>query len=75
MTIDNESGTTWTCDFNPYNGAVNFLSFGTVYEPLVYDNLLTDKKTPYLASAFAWSSDEKTLTMTIRSGVTWSDGQ
>ncbi len=75
VTIDNESGTTWTCDFNPYNGAVNFLSFGTVYEPLVYDNLLTDKKTPYLASSYAWSSDEKTLTMTIRSGVTWSDGQ
>ena len=75
VTIDNESGTTWTCDFNPYNGAVNFLSFGTVYEPLVYDNLLTDKKTPYLASSYAWSSDEKTLTMTIRSGATWSDGQ
>ena len=75
VTIDNESGTTWTCDFNPYNGAVNFLSFGTVYEPLVYDNLLTDKKTPYLASSYQWSSDNKTLTMTIRSGVQWSDGQ
>ncbi len=75
VTIDNESGTTWTCDFNPYNGAVNFLSFGTVYEPLVYDNLLTDKKTPYLASAYSWSSDNKTLTVTIRSGVQWSDGQ
>ena len=75
VTIDNESGTTWTCDFNPYSGAVNFLSFGTVYEPLVYDNLLTDKKTPYLASAYSWSSDNKTLTMTIRSGVQWSDGQ
>jgi peptide/nickel transport system substrate-binding protein len=75
VTIDNESGTTWTCDFNPYNGAVVFLSFGTVYEPLVYDNLLTDKKTPYLASAYQWSGDDKTLTMTIRSGVQWSDGQ
>jgi peptide/nickel transport system substrate-binding protein len=75
VTIDNESGTQWTCDFNPYNGAVTFLSFGTVYEPLVYDNLLTDKKTPYLASAYQWSSDNKTLTMTIRSGVQWSDGQ
>jgi len=75
VTIDNESGSLWTCDFNPFNGAVNFLSFGAVYEPLVYDNLLNDKKTPYLASAYEWSPDNKTLTFTIRSGVQWSDGQ
>ena len=75
VTIDNESGSLWTCDFNPYNASVNGLSFGVVYEPLVYDNLLSDKKTPWLASGFQWSADSKTLTFTIRSGVTWSDGQ
>ena len=75
LTIDNESGALWQCDFNPYNGSVNGQSFGILYEPLVYDNLLTDHKTPYLASAYQWSSDNKTLTMTIRSGVQWSDGQ
>ena len=75
VTIDNESGTLWTCDFNPYNAAVNGESSGIIYEPLVYDNLLNDRKTPYLASAYQWSSDSKTLTMTIRSGVQWSDGQ
>src|SRR5579864_2173568 len=75
VTIDNESGTLWTCDFNPYNASVNGLAFGIVYEPLVYDNLLTDKKTPWLASAYQWSSDGKALTFTIRPGVQWSDGQ
>jgi peptide/nickel transport system substrate-binding protein len=75
VTIDNESGTLWTCDFNPYNASVNGLAFGIVYEPLVYDNLLTDKKTSWLASDYQWSSDGKTLTFTIRSGVQWSDGQ
>ena len=75
VTIDNESGTLWTCDFNPYNAAVNGEASGIVYEPLVYDNLLSDKKTPYLASGYQWSPDNKTLTMTIRSGVQWSDGQ
>jgi len=75
LTIDNESGALWQCDFNPYNGSVNGQSFGVLYEPLVYDNLLNDKKTPWLASAYEWSSDSKTLTFTIRSGVTWSDGQ
>ncbi len=75
LTIDNESGALWQCDFNPYNGSVNGQSFGILYEPLVYDNLLNDKKTNMLASAYAWSPDNKTLTFTIRSGVQWSDGQ
>ncbi|HKV88551.1 MAG TPA: ABC transporter substrate-binding protein [Candidatus Dormibacteraeota bacterium] len=75
VTIDNESGTLWTCDFNPYNASVNGESFGIIYEPLVYDNLLTDKKTPWLASKYDWSADGKTLTFTIRAGVQWSDGQ
>ncbi len=75
LTIDNESGALWQCDFNPYNGSVNGQSFGVLYEPLVYDNLLNDKKTPWLASDYQWSADNKTLTFTIRSGVTWTDGQ
>jgi peptide/nickel transport system substrate-binding protein len=75
LTIDNESGALWQCDFNPYNGSVNGQSFGILYEPLVYDNLLNDTKTPWLASAYVWSTDNKTLTFTIRSGVQWTDGQ
>ena len=75
LTIDNESGALWQCDFNPYNGSVNGQSFGILYEPLVYDNLLNDTKTRWLASDYAWSPDNKTLTFTIRSGVQWSDGQ
>lgn len=75
LTIDNESGTLWNCGFNPFNGNVNFLVFGPVYEPLVYVNLLNGKQTPMLASSYKWSSDNKTLTFTVRSGVKWSDGQ
>jgi peptide/nickel transport system substrate-binding protein len=75
LTIDNESGGLWTCDFNPFNGAVTGLSDGILYEPLVYDNLLNDQKTPLLASEYKWNSDNTQLTFTIRSGVQWSDGQ
>ena len=75
LTIDNESGTLWNCGFNPFNGNVNFLVFGPVYEPLVYVNLLNGKETPMLASSYKWGSDNKTLTFTIRSGIKWSDGQ
>jgi peptide/nickel transport system substrate-binding protein len=75
LTIDNESGTLWSCGFNPLNPNYSSFSFGTVYEPLVYVNLLNGRQTPMLASSYKWSSDNKTLTFTIRSGVKWSDGQ
>jgi peptide/nickel transport system substrate-binding protein len=76
VTISNESGTTWTCGFNPYNPSVNILSVGTVYEELVFVNgLKSGATTPWLASAFAWSNGNRTLTFTMRPGVKWTDGQ
>jgi len=75
VTISNEQGTTWTCNFNPFNASVQFLSFGPVYEDLVYQNLLqSGKSTPWLASSYAWSNKNQTLTFTIRKGVKWQDG-
>jgi peptide/nickel transport system substrate-binding protein len=75
VTISNEQGTTWTCNFNPFNASVEFLSFGPVYEDLVYQNLLqSGKATPWLASSYAWSNKNQTLTFTIRKGVKWQDG-
>jgi peptide/nickel transport system substrate-binding protein len=75
VTISNEQGTTWTCAFNPFNPSVQFLSFGPVYEDLVYQNLLqSGKPTPWLASSYTWGKGNKTLTFTMRSGVKWSDG-
>jgi peptide/nickel transport system substrate-binding protein len=76
VTISNEQGTTWTCNFNPFNASVQFLGFGPVYEDLVYQNLLqSGKPTPWLASKYAWSNGNKTLTFTIRPGVNWQDGK
>jgi peptide/nickel transport system substrate-binding protein len=78
ITLDNEIGGTWTCGFNPFNAAVigDGISFGEVYEELVYvDTLKNAATTPWLATAYAWSNGDKTLTFTIRQGVKWSDGQ
>jgi peptide/nickel transport system substrate-binding protein len=75
LTIANQSIAVWPCDFNPYTSPMNGQSFGIVYEPLVYDNLLSDAKTPWLASDYSWSGDATTLTFTIRHGIAWSDGQ
>ena len=76
VTISNEQGTTWTCGFNPFNANVNFLSFGTVYEELTFVNgLKSGQTTNWLASSYAWSNNNKTLTFTIRPGVKWTDGK
>jgi peptide/nickel transport system substrate-binding protein len=75
LTISNESGQNWTCSFNPFNPSVNFLSVGTVYEPLMFVNTLQSAKTtPWLATSNAWSDANKVLTFTIRSGVKFSNG-
>jgi len=80
LLIDNESGSTWTCQFNPFNPSVNITSVGFIYEPLEFINILqtnpdgTPKVTPWLATGSSWNAGFTTLTMTIRSGVKWSDG-
>ena len=81
LVIDNESGGSWTCQFNPFNGAVNYLSFGFIYEPLVQVDALktnadgSNVTTPWLATDSSWNADYTQLTATIRDGVKWSDGQ
>jgi peptide/nickel transport system substrate-binding protein len=78
LVIDNESGSTWSCQFNPFNPAVTLTSFGFIYEPLEYVDILakstSSQVTPWLASSSKWSNNFKTLTFTMRSGVKWSDG-
>ncbi len=76
VTISNEQGTTWTCGFNPFNSNVNFLSFGPVYEELAFVNgLKSGQATNWLASSYAWSNGNRTLSFTIRPGVKWTDGK
>jgi peptide/nickel transport system substrate-binding protein len=78
LVIDNESGSTWTCHFNPFNPAVNLTANGFVYEPLEFVDILrtgSSAVTPWLATGSQWSNGYKTLTFTIRQGVKWSDGK
>lgn len=76
LTISNESGASWTCQFNPFNPAVNNQSNGFVYEPLVYVNSLkAGAETPMLAKSYTWSDDKTSIVFTVRDGVQWNDGQ
>jgi peptide/nickel transport system substrate-binding protein len=76
LNLDNEQGELWPCAFTPFNGFDSMFSVGTIYETLDFVNALQNAKvTPWLATAYAWSNNNKTLTFTIRSGVKWTDGQ
>jgi len=76
VSISDEYGITWPCEFNPYNATVSYDSFGPIYEELVFmDSLKDGAATPWLATKWAWSNSDRTLTFTIRNGVKWSDGK
>jgi peptide/nickel transport system substrate-binding protein len=55
----------------PMMGVFNNL---VVFDPHVRQNSLDDI-IPDLATAWRWSEDGKTLTFTLRNGVTWHDGK
>lgn len=69
-------GGNYTRNFNPLSpsGSERGGSY-FIFEPLMIFNGLNGKVTPWLATKYAWSNGNKTLTFTIRSGVKWTDGQ
>ncbi len=76
LNIADEYGETWPCHFNPYNPTDGTFSFGYIYEELAFEDALRPQTiTPWLATKWTWSNTNKTLTFTIRKGVTWSSGK
>jgi peptide/nickel transport system substrate-binding protein len=75
VTIANESGATWNCQFNPLTTDQQEAN-GFVYESLDYINPLQDTSapTPLLATSYKWNTTDTQLTFDVRSGVKWSDG-
>ncbi|MGB9112508.1 MAG: ABC transporter substrate-binding protein [Acidimicrobiales bacterium] len=64
----------WTCGFSPFNPSANFLSVGPIYQTLMFvDTMNNGAISPWLATSYAWTNNNKTLTFTIRNGVKWSD--
>ncbi|HUA43379.1 MAG TPA: ABC transporter substrate-binding protein [Streptosporangiaceae bacterium] len=78
LIISDVTGQNWTCEFNPFNFAAwpqgGPAETGVIYEPLMFENLLTQKVSPWLATSYQWTNGLKTLTFTIRKGVKFSDG-
>ncbi|MFT4011760.1 MAG: ABC transporter substrate-binding protein [Nocardioidaceae bacterium] len=62
---------TFEKNFNPYVGARLGSKF--IYEPLFVVNSLDGSETPFLGESYEFT-DPSTITVTLRDGVTWSDG-
>jgi peptide/nickel transport system substrate-binding protein len=65
-------------NFNPYVQGLPSSSFvrGGMYEPLVITTPAGGgRQYKWLAQSYAWSKDAKTLTLSIRRNVRWSDGK
>ncbi len=62
--------------FNPFAPTPLDGTRAGIYEPLYIVSYVNNSTvTPWLATAYTYSKDLKTLTFTIRQGVHWSDGQ
>ena len=79
LIMESSQETTLTDNFNPYvstGAAATLGATSMIYEtPLQFD-LVRPLQAPYdfLAKSYKWGSGGKSITFTIRSGITWSDG-
>jgi peptide/nickel transport system substrate-binding protein len=63
----------FSLNFNPYS--TNIGGVGSIFEPLFYYNTVrADAPKPLLGTAYAWNTEGTRLSITLRSGVAWSDG-
>lgn len=62
--------------WNPYAiGANHQTGPNVVYEPLAFFSAFGDKMTPWLATKWEFNTDSTQLTINLRKGVKWSDGE
>ena len=76
--MESSPETTITQAFNPFvatQQAYGMGATGLIYEPLIQFDLASPTVSyPWLATSYAWSNGDKTITFTIRQGVKWNNG-
>lgn len=75
LTIPREDFSTFSRNYNPFSPNALPMTDQAVYEPMLVFNPANGKTTPWLASSWKLASDGKSVTFTLRDGLTWSDGQ
>ena len=76
LVVLQEPAISWVRNFNPLipHGS-RWPTQNGVYEPLMVYNPMTSSWVPWLALSQSWSEDATRLTVELRPGVTWSDGE
>jgi len=59
----------WVSGWNHQNG------FSLIWEPMAHYGIHADKQYMWLAESYQYNEDATELTITLRKGVTWSDGE
>jgi peptide/nickel transport system substrate-binding protein len=76
FTMTTEASGPFPDTFNPFDISTYAGEIGSlVYEPLYQENYAKLQPVPWLATGYAWSDGGRTITLTIRKGVRWSNGQ
>jgi peptide/nickel transport system substrate-binding protein len=81
LVVEDSPETSFTEDFSPFASNTDFSgeenANSLIYEPLFQINSLnaTEAPIPWLATSQTWSNGNRTLTLNLRPGVKWSDGQ
>ncbi|MCQ8783731.1 ABC transporter substrate-binding protein [Mangrovibrevibacter kandeliae] len=77
LTANIEPATTWVRNFNPFNQtSARQSTQDFIYEPLAVFNRFDDNKPVYrLAEGFKLADDLKSIEVTLRDGLQWSDGE
>jgi peptide/nickel transport system substrate-binding protein len=67
----------WVANFNPFlSSAISDGTRQVIYDPLiVWDPLDGGQPTWWLATAYEYAEDQRSVTFTIRDDVLWSDGE
>ncbi len=77
VTVSHQQLPNWVRNFNPLldQDSSRWPTQAGIYEPLLIYNTMTSEIVPWLAESWEFSEDNKTITFTLRDGVTWSDGE
>jgi peptide/nickel transport system substrate-binding protein len=76
LTVSVEQEASWVRNFNPLTTATapRWPTWAGIYEPLYVFSTARGAMIPWLATGYVWRDELRTLRVTTRPGVVWSDG-
>lgn len=76
LIVSKEQTSSWTRNFNPLSplASPRWPTLAGVYEPLAVYNSVDGRFVPWLATDWSFADDGRSVRVTLREGVRWSDG-